>query len=524
MRDLRIGLRLAIGFGLSVAISAVLAIVGMAGLRTVSTTTAAVVNVNAPMLRLAADARVSVLELRRHERDLMLAMSDPEGAARASDGWRTEARLLEGKIEALAASAAAADREAIAGMARQLESYQAAFAKVAGIARGEQLSAEELVATVDGFRRASEAMATAAAAIADRHASEMAREGAAAAAAGREARAALALALVAAIVAGVAVSVVITRSITGPLQGVVAAVERMAEGDLTDPPTVDRGDEAGRLQAATRKLAEQFAAAIGAIRDGARELTDASSQVSFTAREVTDGTTRQAASVEEASASLEEMGSSIGQNAEHSRRTGELAEDGARRGDEGGRAVRETVVAMREIAERTAIVEEIAYQTNLLALNAAIEAARAGDHGRGFAVVASEVRKLAERAQRAAQEIASITGTSTQSAERSGRLIDELVPAIRRTAEVASEVAAASAEQASGVTQLVQAMGVVDQVTQRNASAAQELTGSAAALQSQAETLLELVGRFRVPGATVRRAGAVSAKGALPEGLPVRAS
>ena len=524
MKNLRIGLRLSIGFGLSVAISAILAFVGMAALSAVTRTTATVVNVDAPMLRLASDARVSVLELRRFERDLMLAMSDPEGAARAAEGWGSEARLLEGKIDALAASASPEDREAIEGMARQLEGYRSSFAKVAGIARGESLSAEELVATVDGFRRASESMAAAAAAIADRHASVMSKEGAAAAAAGEQAYTAIVVALIVAIVAGVGVSVVITRSITGPLEGVVSAVERMAEGDLTDPPAVDRGDEAGRLQAATRKLAEQFAEAIGAIRDGARELTEASSQVASTAREVTDGTTKQAASVEEASASLEQMGSSIGQNADHSRRTGELAEDGARRGDEGGRAVRETVVAMREIAERTAIVEEIAYQTNLLALNAAIEAARAGDHGRGFAVVASEVRKLAERAQRAAQEIADITGTSTASAERSGQLIDELVPAIRKTAEVAAEVASASAEQASGVTQLVQAMGVVDQVTQRNSSAAEELTASAVSLQEQAETLLRLVGRFRVPGVTVPRSAEVGARRPLPVGLPARAS
>jgi methyl-accepting chemotaxis protein len=524
VRDLRIGLRLAIGFGLSVAISAVLAIVGMVALQTVTRATAAVMNVDVPMLRLAADARVSVLELRRGERDLMLAMGDPEGAAKAAAAWRAEARVLEGKIEALEKRASVEDRAAIAELARQLKGYQDSFAKVAGIAQGEALTSEQLVSTVEGYRRASESMDATAAAIADRHGEVMVREGAAASDAGERASGLLIVALIAAIVAGVSVSVVITRTITVPLQGVVAAVERMAGGDLTDPPVVDRGDETGRLQAATRQLAEQFAEAIGAIRDSASELTDASARVSETAQEVTDGTTKQAASVEEASASLEEMGSSISQNAEHSKRTGQLAADGARRGDEGGRAVKETVGAMREIAERTAIVEEIAYQTNLLALNAAIEAARAGEHGRGFAVVASEVRKLAERAQKAAQEIASITGTSTASAERSGRLIDELVPAIRKTAEVAAEVASASAEQASGVAQLAQTMGVVDQVTQRNSTAAEQLTASAAALQSQAEMLLGLVGRFRVPGAEGHRTAPGRALRAAPAALPAVAA
>jgi methyl-accepting chemotaxis protein len=498
VRNLRIGLRLAVGFGLGVAISAVLAVVGLVALGAVTRTTEKVVNLDAPMLRLADAARFSVLELRRHERDLMLAIADPDAAARATEGWRAEARTLRERIDDLSKRAEGEDRGPIDDMRRQLDGYEAAFAKVSGIARGETLGTEELVATVQGFRRSSEAMAEAAAAISDRHGRVMVAEGEEATAAGRRAAWMLIVALAAAIVAGVTVSIAITRTITVPLGGVVASVERMARGDLTEPPVVDRGDETGRLQAATRQLAEEFARALAEIRAGAAELNDASSQVSFTAREVTDGTTKQSASVEEASASLEEMGASINQNADHSRKTGELAAEGARRGDEGGRAVRETVAAMREIADRTAIVEEIAYQTNLLALNAAIEAARAGEHGRGFAVVASEVRKLAERAQRAAQEIAVITHSSSQSAERSGKLIDDLVPTIRRTSEVAAEVASASSEQAAGVAQLVQAMGVVDQVTQRNATAADQLNGAATALQAQAESLLALVGRFKV--------------------------
>jgi methyl-accepting chemotaxis protein len=203
------------------------------------------------------------------------------------------------------------------------------------------------------------------------------------------------------------------------------------------------------------------------------------------------------------------MTASITQNAESSRAVEQTAQDGARSAEAGGTAVRETVQAMRSIAERITIVEEIAYQTNLLALNAAIEAARAGEHGRGFAVVAAEVRKLAERAQRAAKEIGGLASTSVEVAERSGGLIAELVPAIRRTADLVQEVTAASQEQSAGVAQVSKAMAVVDTVTQRNASASEELSSTAEEMASQASALEGLVAFFRLAQpAGARGAGA----------------
>ena len=298
----------------------------------------------------------------------------------------------------------------------------------------------------------------------------------------------------------------VTRTIVMPLAVAVRVADRISAGDLREQVEVTGDDEVGRLLASMRTMTEKLAQVISEVRTGADGLTSASRQVSSTAQVLTQGTGEQAASVEETTSSLEQMSASIAQNAENSRQSEQMAVKGSGDAEESGRAVRETVEAMKGIAEKISIIEEMAYQTNLLALNAAIEAARAGEHGRGFAVVASEVRKLAERAQKAAGEIGSMAGASVQVAERSGRLIAELVPAIKKTAELVQEVAAASSEQSSGVGQINRAMAAVDQVTQRNASAAEELSSTAEEMSSQAESLQELIGFFRVNASHATRA------------------
>ncbi len=294
------------------------------------------------------------------------------------------------------------------------------------------------------------------------------------------------------------VYLVASRLLLRPLGAVVEQVQRVAGGDFRDVAMVARGDELGQVQEALRDMTAQIGRVIFEVRGGADALSGASAQVSATAQALSQGTGEQAASVEETTSSLEEMSASITQNAESSRQTEAMAQGGAKDAEESGTAVAETVDAMKAIAEKISIIEEIAYQTNLLALNAAIEAARAGEHGKGFAVVAAEVRKLAERAQEAAKEIGALAGTSVRVAERSGKLITELVPVIRKTADLVQEVAAASAEQSTGVGQMSKAMGTVDEVAQRNASAAEELSSTAEEMASQSEALQQLVSFFQV--------------------------
>jgi methyl-accepting chemotaxis protein len=295
-------------------------------------------------------------------------------------------------------------------------------------------------------------------------------------------------------------STFISRGITRPLNTAVEVAERIADGDLTAQVDVASKDETGQMLGALRTMTDRLSQVIGEVRDGAETVSSASEQVSASSQTMSQGTTEQAASVEETSASLQQMNASVTRNAENGRKMEQMATKGAKEAEESGNAVQDTVKAMKAIAEKISVIEEIAYQTNLLALNAAIEAARAGEHGKGFAVVATEVRKLAEGSQSAAKEIGGLATSSVAVAEKAGTLLVELVPSIQKTAELVQEVAAASDEQSSGVEQINQSMSQVDSVTQQNASAAEELSSTAEEMSSQASTLKNLVSIFTVNG------------------------
>ena len=304
--------------------------------------------------------------------------------------------------------------------------------------------------------------------------------------------------LATAIMLAVTLLFVFLRLVSRPVGQLAETVRKVAAGDLTQTVTINSRNEIGELAQAFAQMIEALQRLVLQINSAADGLAVASTQVFSSAQTLSHGTSEQAASVEETTSSLEQMNASITQNAENSRQMEQMALKGANNMEESGKAVAESVDAMKTIAEKTSIIEEIAYQTNLLALNAAIEAARAGEHGKGFAVVAKEVGKLAERSQKAAQEISALTSSSVKVAERSGKLLTQLVPAIKKTAELVQEVATASREQATGVAQVNQAMGQVDRVTQGNASAAEELSSTAEEMASQAENLQRLMKVFRV--------------------------
>ena len=304
--------------------------------------------------------------------------------------------------------------------------------------------------------------------------------------------------LIVGVLIAMALGIFIARIIARSIAEARDVLERVSQGDLTAKIVVNTKDETGQLLAALQRTVGKLSEIIGEVRSGSTALSAASSQVAASSQSLSQGTSEQAASVEETTASLEQMSASITQNAENSRQCEVMASKGATDASDSGSAVKETVEAMKSIAGKVSIIEEIAYQTNLLALNAAIEAARAGEHGRGFAVVATEVRKLAERSQVASKEIGQLAADSVAVAERSGGLLNALVPAIQKTTSLVQEVTAASTEQAAGVQQMNKAVAQLDEVTQRNASASEELASTAEELAGQAEALQQQVGFFKL--------------------------
>jgi len=541
LKNLMIGRRLALGFGLVLSLMSIVSAAGYWGLETTAGLAHDILTVRSPLVEHSQRTRSDTLGLRRFEKDYFLNIGDPKTQDEYLTKWKDQKTRLFGQLELLDKLAQSdADREFVRNLRRDFDSYEQGFLKaVAGIQNGSIKTPEEANHAVIPYKDEIHRLEDSAYDFAVRHSKAMEAVEPQVAEGVRRTLWIMMAIVASAFVIATAVGFVIARSISTPLAEAVKVAEQVAEGDLQVRIEVDSKDEAGQLLTSLQHMVGSLKRMVGAassiaggdltvrvspqserdalgnalaemvarlthtmseIRMGAGGLSSAAAQVSATSQTLSQGTSEQAASVEETTSSLEQMSASITQNAENSRQTEQLASKGANEAEGSGRTVKDTVVAMRNIAEKVSIIEEIAYQTNLLALNAAIEAARAGEHGRGFAVVATEVRKLAERSQSAAKEISGLASSSVKVAEQSGQQLEELVPSIRKTADLVQEVAAASAEQSSGVAQINRAMAQVDQVTQRNASAAEELASTAEEMASQAEALQQLVSQFKVSG------------------------
>ena len=315
---------------------------------------------------------------------------------------------------------------------------------------------------------------------------------------------------------------------------ITTAAEEISNGNLT--VTIRERSPQDKLMQALGSMVGGLTQTVSDIRAIAGEVSAASQSISTASIQVSKGASAQAAAAEEASSSMEEMVSNIKQNADNAQQTDKIANKSAKDAQESGKSVLEAVAAMKEIANKISIIEEIARQTNLLALNAAIEAARAGEHGKGFAVVAAEVRKLAERSQKAAGEINQLSANTLKVSEKSGEMLDKLVPDIQRTAELVQEITAASKEQDTGAEQINKALQQLEQVIQQNASASEEMASTTEELTGQSDQLVSALaffhtgdeegGRQRKPsgGKPGRQAAAAPSKAVKPNGHGISAA
>jgi methyl-accepting chemotaxis protein len=447
--------------------------------------------------QLAQEARTAIAEFFRQHRNILLASKDPRRQGVWLEDYTNAAGYIETRLEELVSTLDGEARTAA------VELQNAYFGTKDAADRGNAISIQrstyEANLLANGEMRDLRLAAVSSLnAVIDLNA-RIAEEQIAEAEANYENNRMILLGLLAlsTLIAGAAAFWIVT-SIGRGLNKANEAVRAVAEGDLTRFADITTKDEVGDLLGYVNTMIERLRGVVSDALTASESVSSGSQELSASSEQLSQGATEQASAAEEASASMEQMAANIKQNADNAAQTEKMARQSSKDAEMSGEAVTRAVEAMRTIAEKIGIVQEIARQTDLLALNAAVEAARAGEHGKGFAVVASEVRKLAERSQSAAAEISSVSDDTVKVAQEAGEMLTRLVPDIRKTAELVSEISAACREQDIGAAQINEAIQQLDQVTQQNAGASEEMSATSEELAAQAEELQASISFFRV--------------------------
>ena len=338
------------------------------------------------------------------------------------------------------------------------------------------------------------------------------------------------------LVAGGGAAWLITRSITRPLRATVQATDRIAAGDLTGDVRAEGSDEMAAMQRSLAQMQDALRRLVSEVRAGSDSIATASAQIASGNQDLSSRTEQTSSSLQQAASSLEEITGTVAQTADSARTANQLAASASAAAGRGGQVVAQVVSTMdeingssRRIADIIGTIDGIAFQTNILALNAAVEAARAGEQGRGFAVVAGEVRSLAQRSAEAAREIKGLIQSSVEKVDAGSRLVQDagavmgdIVSGVQRVTDVIGEISAATSEQSAGLRQVNEAVAGLDQMTQQNAALVEESAAAAESLAEQSRKLSGVVGTFRLHGHAP--ASATSAAPARPAAAPTGSS